>query len=174
MQMAKQSFDNGVTLRDNADRLLGGSLMMSVRVGSLLVAAAVLLGGGAGCQKGEGAKTRPQTVSGTVTVAPELAKDVMPNYILFVVVRAADAPPFGPPMAAKRMTNLTFPVSYTVSQDDVFLEGVTLGGKVNVFAKLDKDGNAGPPEPGDMEGEHKGNPVMVGQSGVDIVVDKIH
>ena len=45
--------------------------MMSVRVGSLLVAAAVLLWGGAGCQKGEGAKTRPQTVSGTITVAPE-------------------------------------------------------------------------------------------------------
>ncbi len=126
--------------------------MMSARVGSFLVAAAVLLWGGAGCQKGEGAKTRPQTISGTVTVAPELAKDVTPNYILFVVVRAADAPPFGPPMAAKRMTNLTFPVQYTVSQD----------------------GNAGPPEPGDMEGEHKGNPVMVGQTGVDITIDKIH
>jgi len=109
-----------------------------------------------------------------VTVAPELARDVTPNHILFVVVRPSDAPPFGPPMAAKRMTNLTFPVHYTVSQDDVFLEGVTLGGKVNVFAKLDKDGNAGPPEPGDMEGEHKGNPVMVGQTGVDITIDKIH
>jgi cytochrome c-type biogenesis protein CcmH len=90
------------------------------------------------------------------------------------VVRAADAPPFGPPVAAKRMTNLTFPVTYTVSQADVFLEGVTLSGKVNVFAKLDRDGNAGPPEPGDMEGEHKGNPVTVGATGVDIVIDKVH
>jgi cytochrome c-type biogenesis protein CcmH len=44
----------------------------------------------------------------------------------------------------------------------------------NGLAKLDKDGNAGPPEPGDMEGEHKGNPVMVGQSGVDIIIDKVH
>ena len=59
--------------------------MMSARVGSLLVAAAVLLWGGAGCQKGEGDK--PQTVSGTVTVAPDLARDVTPNHILFVVVR---------------------------------------------------------------------------------------
>jgi hypothetical protein len=25
-----------------------------------------------------------------------------------------------------------------------------------------------------MEGEHKGNPVMVGQSGVDITIDKVH
>jgi cytochrome c-type biogenesis protein CcmH len=168
-------FDNGVTLGDNAGRLLGGLLMMSARLGPFLVAASVcLLWGGAGCQKGDGAKTAPQTVSGTVTVAPELARDVTPNHILFVVVRPSDAPPFGPPMAAKRMTNLTFPVHYTVSQADVFLEGVTLGGKVNVFAKLDKDGNAGPPEPGDMEGEHKGNPVMVGQSGVDITIDKVH
>ena len=144
------------------------------RLGSALVLATILLWGGVACQKGESAKKAPQTISGTVTVAPELAKDLTPTYILFVVVRAADAPPFGPPMAAKRMTNLTFPVHYSVSQADVFLEGVTLGGKVNVFAKLDKDGNAGPPEPGDMEGEHKGNPVNVGQSGVDIVIDKIH
>lgn len=125
-----------------------------------------------GCQS-EKAKA-PQTISGTVTVAPELAKDITPAHILFVVVRPADAPPFGPPVAAKRMTNLTFPVQYSVSQADVFLEGVTLSGKVNVFAKLDKDGNAGPPEAGDLEGEHPGNPVMVGQTGVDIVVDKIH
>jgi cytochrome c-type biogenesis protein CcmH len=148
--------------------------MTYARSGILLLVIAVVVWGGVGCQKGESAKSGPPTISGTITVAPELAKDVTPNEILFVVVRAADAPPFGPPVAAKRMTNLTFPVTYTVSQADVFLEGVTLSGKVNVFAKLDRDGNAGPPEPGDMEGEHKGNPVTVGATGVDIVIDKVH
>lgn len=124
-----------------------------------------------GCEK---TPPPPPSISGTVSVAPDLAKDLTPQHILFIVVRAADAPPFGPPIAAHRMTNLTFPVQYTVTQKDVFFEGVTLEGKVNVYAKLDKDGNAGPPEPGDLEGEHKGNPVMVGATGVDIVVDKIH
>jgi cytochrome c-type biogenesis protein CcmH len=124
-----------------------------------------------GCQK---TPPPPPTISGTVNIAPELAKDVTPEFVLFVTVRAADAPPFGPPIAAHRMTNLTFPVQYTVTQKDVFFEGVVLEGKVNVYAKLDKDGNAGPPEPGDLEGEHKGNPVMVGATGVDIVIDKIH
>ncbi|MEO6666554.1 MAG: hypothetical protein ABIO65_07265 [Nitrospiria bacterium] len=125
-----------------------------------------------GCQREKAVV--PQTISGTVTVAPELAKDITPSHILFIIARPADAPPFGPPAAAKRMTNLTFPVQYSVSQADVFLEGVTLSGKVNVFAKLDKDGNAGPPEAGDLEGEHPGNPVTVGQTGVDIVIDKVH
>jgi cytochrome c-type biogenesis protein CcmH len=125
----------------------------------------------AGCEK---TPPPPPSISGAVTVAPDLAKDLTPQHILFIVVRAADAPPFGPPIAAHRMTDLTFPVQYTVTQKDVFFEGVTLEGKVNVYAKLDKDGNAGPPEPGDLEGEHKGNPVMVGATGVDIVVDKVH
>ncbi len=124
-----------------------------------------------GCEK---TPPPPPSISGTVSVAPDLAKDLTPQHILFIVVRAADAPPFGPPIAAHRMTDLTFPVQYTVTQKDVFFEGVTLEGKVNVYAKLDKDGNAGPPEPGDLEGEHKGNPVMVGATGVDIVVDKVH
>lgn len=128
---------------------------------------------GTGCYK-KSEPPKPATISGTVTVSPELAKDVTPQHILFLVVRPADAPPFGPPVAAHKMTNLTFPVQYSVSQKDVFFEGVTLEGKVNVYAKLDKDGNAGPPEPGDLEGEFKGNPVMVGATGVDIVVDKIH
>ncbi len=124
-----------------------------------------------GCEK---APPPPPTISGTINIAPELAKDVTPNFVLFVTARAADAPPFGPPIAAHRVTNLTFPLQYTVTQKDVFFEGVILEGKVNVYAKLDKDGNAGPPEPGDLEGEHKGNPVMVGATGVDIVIDKIH
>jgi len=92
-----------------------------------------------GCEKK--APPPPATISGTVDVAPELAKDVTPNYVLFVTVRAADAPPFGPPIAAHRMTDLTFPVQYTVTQKDVFFEGVVLEGKVNVYAKLDKDGH---------------------------------
>ncbi|MFZ5863645.1 MAG: c-type cytochrome biogenesis protein CcmI/CycH [Nitrospirota bacterium] len=136
-------------------------------------AALMVMAAGTGCY-GKKEAPKPATISGTVTVAPELAKDLTPEHILFIVVRPADAPPFGPPVAAHKMTNLTFPVQFTVSQKDVFFEGVTLEGKVNVYAKLDKDGNAGPPEPGDLEGEFKGNPIMVGATGVDIVVDKIH
>ncbi len=131
----------------------------------------LMMSGLLGCQK---APPPPATISGTITLAPVLAKDVTPDFVLFVTARAADAPPFGPPIAAHRMTNLTFPVQYTVSQKDVFFEGVVLEGKVNVYAKLDKDGNAGPPEAGDLEGEYQGNPVMVGATGVDIVIDKIH
>ncbi|MFZ5877585.1 MAG: c-type cytochrome biogenesis protein CcmI/CycH [Nitrospirota bacterium] len=147
---------------------------MSVRSLVLaLVLSATTVVAGTGCYK-QSEPPKPATLSGSVTVAPELAKDITPEHILFIVVRPADAPPFGPPVAAHKMTNLTFPVQYEVSQKDVFFEGVTLEGKVNVYAKLDKDGNAGPPEPGDLEGEFKGNPIMVGATGVDIVVDKIH
>ena len=128
---------------------------------------------GAGCYK-KSEPPKPATISGTVTVAPELAKDITSKHVLFITAFAADAPTFGPPVASHRMENLTLPVQYTMSQKDVFFEGVTLEGKVNVYAKLDEDGKAGPPEAGDFVGEHKGNPVTVGDTGVDIVVDKVH
>ena len=134
----------------------------------------LLAWGVVGCQKKESAKTAPNTISGTVTIAPDLEKKLGPTDVLFVVARPADAPPFGPPVAAKKITPVKFPQDYTLSQADVFFEGVTLSGKLNVFAKLDKDGNAGPPRPGDLEGEHKGNPVNVGQTHVDITIDKEH
>lgn len=145
--------------------------MTARHTGVALLLLAVVVYSVLGCEK---APPPPATISGTIDITPELAKDVTPDFVLFVTARAADAPPFGPPIAAHRMTNLTFPVKYTVTQKDVFFEGVVLEGKVNVYAKLDKDGFAGPPEAGDLVGEHKGNPVMVGATGVDIVIDKVH
>ena len=140
----------------------------------LVVLVGLLTWGGTGCQKKEGQTAPSNTISGTVTITPELEKNLTSTEVLFVVARPADAPPFGPPVAAKKISPVKFPQDYTLSQADVFFEGVTLSGKVNVFAKLDKDGNAGPPRPGDLEGEHKGNPVNVGQSHVDITIDKVH
>lgn len=44
-------------------------------------------------------------------------------------------------------------------------------GAVTLIARLKRDGTAGPPRPGDLEGA-AGAPVLVGQQGIQIVLDR--
>ena len=46
-------------------------------------------------------------------------------------------------------------------------------GEVTLLARLKRDGRAGPPTPGDLEGK-VGAPVKIGQRGVEIVLDRIN
>ena len=44
---------------------------------------------------------------------------------------------------------------------------------VSIIARLDKDGSAGPAQPGDIEGEYAKNPTMVGAKNVEIVLNTV-
>jgi hypothetical protein len=65
-----------------------------------------------------------------------------------------------------------FPLKYWLTQDDVMVPGVEFKDQANVIARIDRDGQAGSPQPGDLEGTFQGNPVMVGDQNVDIVINK--
>ncbi len=52
------------------------------------------------------------------------------------------------------------------------MPGTVLQGSLNVVVRLDRDGAAGPPQPGDMEGVYPGNPAQPGDEGVDIEINK--
>ena len=60
-----------------------------------------------------------------------------------------------------------------MTNDDVMVQGSELRGMVAVVARLDKDGSAGPAQPGDIEGEFAKNPTMVGAKNVEIVLNKV-
>jgi cytochrome c-type biogenesis protein CcmH len=95
---------------------------------------------------------------------------VRPTDVLFIIVRRPQGLPR--PIAAKRVDTPTFPVRFEISNEDVMVEGSELRGMVNVLARLDKDGQAGPPQPGDLEGQYEKNPTLVGARDIEIVINK--
>jgi cytochrome c-type biogenesis protein CcmH len=118
-----------------------------------------------------GGKEAAGSISGTVTIDPSLASLVTPTDVLFVIVRRPSGPPR--PLAAVRIENPKFPVPFEVTNADVMIQGSELKGMVAVIARLDKDGSAGPAQPGDIEGEFAKNPTMVGAQNVEIVLNKV-
>ncbi len=116
----------------------------------------------------ESAPTTPGTLGGTVSLKSELAKQVDPNAVLYIIARKE----VGPPLAVKRVAQPKFPLTYSLSQADAMLPGSQLQGEVKLTARLDKDGNAGPLQTGDMTGAVVGT-VPVGKSNADITIDTL-
>lgn len=128
--------------------------------------------GGCGCSKpsatGTPAAGGGATISGEVTLAPEVAAKFKPGMTLFIVARK---PEMRPPVAVIRAVPTAFPFKFTLSQANVMMPSVKFEGEVSVDARLDQDGDAISREPGDIAGAAKGNPVKVGASGVEIRLD---
>lgn len=108
-------------------------------------------------------------LSGTITIAPELSAKLTGSEVLFVMARRSGG---GPPMAVKRIQRPVFPMSYTLSAADQMVQGQPFSGEVSVTARIDRDGSAGPPGPGDMEGMIA--QAVIGNTGLDIVIDKAY
>ena len=54
------------------------------------------------------------------------------------------------------------------------VQGSELRGMVTVLARPDKDGKAGPPQEGDLEGEFEKNPTLVGGTDIEIMINKAY
>lgn len=109
-------------------------------------------------------------IAGRVTIAPALADQVRPTDVLFVIVRRPQGA--SRPIAVKRIDSPKFPVEFEITNADLMIQGSELRGMVDVVARLDRDGQAGPPHPGDMEGKYDKNPTLVGGRDVEITIDK--
>jgi cytochrome c-type biogenesis protein CcmH len=109
-------------------------------------------------------------ITGQVTIEPTLAGQVSPTDVLFIIVRRPQGLPR--PIAVKRIDAPRFPVTFEISHADVMVEGSELRGMVNVLARVDKDGQAGPPQAGDLEGQFERNPTLVGARDIQIVINK--
>jgi cytochrome c-type biogenesis protein CcmH len=112
------------------------------------------------------------SIAGQVQIAPNLADQVKPTDVLFVIVRRPTGPPR--PIAAKRIDGPKFPVQFEITSADVMVQGSELKGMVDVIARLDRDGQAGQPQPGDMEGRYAKNPTLPGGRDLMITIDKVY
>ena len=108
------------------------------------------------------------TISGLITMAAELQPKVSRPTTVFIIARKD----VGPPLAVKKIVDPTFPLAYVLSAEDAMFPGTPFQGEVKVTARIDKDGNAGPAQPGDLEGVASQNPARVGDRNVDIVINK--
>lgn len=133
-----------------------------------LAALAAWLGLAHSCdpQQGEG------VIAGKVSIAPALADQVRATDVLFVIVKRPGGAPR--PIAAKRIDHPAFPVSFEITNADVMVQGSELRGMVDVVARLDRDGQAGPAQPGDIEGKYAKNPTLPGGRDLEIILDKVH
>ena len=118
-----------------------------------------------------GCKAAPQknlgtSVSGEIKLAPTLVGKVEKNNTVFIIAKGG----FGPPVAVKKLTNVTFPFQFTLTEADSMTPGQPWQGPVKITARVDKDGNANPLSDGDLWGETK-NPVSQEEK-VAILIDK--
>lgn len=109
-------------------------------------------------------------IAGRVNIAQSLASQVRSTDVLFVIVRRPSGMPR--PLAVKRIDGPTFPLSFEMTKDDVMMQGTELRGMVEIIARLDRDGSAGPPQPGDLEGAYAKNPTLPGGRDIEITIDK--
>jgi cytochrome c-type biogenesis protein CcmH len=129
-----------------------------------------------GAQKAAPGIGDEKSVSGTITIAPDLAGRIPAGATLFIMAR--ERVQGGPPYAVHRIPVPAFPFQYSLSQADVlpmFGEGLQFADidEMYLVVRVDQDGRVGQPDPGDMEGATK-RTVKPGQKGVDIVIDKVY
>jgi len=117
------------------------------------------------------ASPSPQ-ITGKITIDPKLKANLDPNAALFIIARPAGGAA-GPPLAVKKIDRPTFPLDYTLGQENVMMQGTPFIGKINITVRLDKDGNPATRGVGDMTGDYKKNPVEVGVKNADITIDQM-
>lgn len=103
-------------------------------------------------------------------ITQALADQVRPTDVLFVIVKR---PGGARPVAAKRIENPQFPVAFELTNADVMVQGSELRGMLDVMARLDRDGQAGPAQPGDIEGRYAKNPTLPGGRDFEITLDSV-
>lgn len=110
------------------------------------------------------------TVSGTVTLAPALAKRASPGDTVFVFARLPEG---GPPLAVIRTKASELPLKFRLDDSMGMGSGNVLSSapRVVVTARVTKTGNV-MPQSGDLEGVS--TPVVPGASGIAVLIDKTH
>ena len=117
--------------------------------------------------------TQP-AISGTITLDPALKDKLGTAPPLLMIIASTSSDPSKPALVAKREADARFPYDYKLTADDITLVGSSFVGKMYVTARIDPAGMVGPPRPGTFDGTYSGNPVPVGSSKIDIVINKAY
>jgi cytochrome c-type biogenesis protein CcmH len=92
--------------------------------------------------------TAEGAVSGTVTVAPDLASAARDGRALFLIARAGKDRQI---VAVRRIDEVAFPRAFELSAQDAMSHGTAFGGPLEITARLSRSGDAAPAA-GDLEG----------------------
>lgn len=114
------------------------------------------------------ATAAPETISGTVSLSPELAGKVAPTDTVFILVRATEGPRM--PIAVYRKQVKDLPLKFALDDSMSMRPQVKISGfsEVKVAARISRSGSA-VTRPGDYEGVSPA--IKPGTSGVEIVID---
>ncbi len=112
-------------------------------------------------------------ISGTITLDPAL-KDKVGKVPLLMIIASTSSDASKPALVVKREADASFPYDYKLTAEDITLVGSSFEGKMYVTARIDPAGMVGPPRPGTFDGTYSGNPVPVGSSKIDIVINKAY
>jgi hypothetical protein len=109
-------------------------------------------------------------VEGQITVDASLGDPG--SGTIFIVVRNQGMPNQGPPLAVKRIADPKFPASFQISASDMMMPGIPFVGPFDIYARLDRDGNAMTKDPGDLVNSAPAAGVKAGSKDVQISLDK--
>ena len=120
---------------------------------------------GAGNTQAKGPAVAGASISGEVTLAPELMRQAKPDEAVFIFARAVDGPPL--PLAVVRATVKDLPIRFTLddSMSMAPTAKLSMHKQVVVSARVSRSGQA-MPQPGDLVGSVQ--PVTVGSTGVQV------
>jgi cytochrome c-type biogenesis protein CcmH len=143
----------------------GVKVVIDSVVGATPAAAAANAAPAATASASEGA-----AVTGSVSVAPQVASKVDGAATLFVFARAANGPRV--PLAVVRASASKLPMNFTLDDSQAMAPDMKLSraDAVRVEARISRSGNA-MPQPGDLVGTS--DVVKPGAHGVNIVVDRV-
>ena len=109
------------------------------------------------------------TISGQVSIRPELASKASANDTLFIYARAETGPKM--PLAILRLSARDLPASFTLTDDMAMMPTMKMSSfpKVVIEARISKSGQAVPAS-GDLQGFSE--PVKLGHNNLSIVIDR--
>jgi len=117
--------------------------------------------------------TGEASISGTITLDPTV-KDKIGKAPLLMIIASTSPEPNKPAIVVQRLSDATFPYQYKLTAEDITLVGSRFAGNMYVSVRIDPEGMVGSPRPGTLEGSYPGNPVPVGSSKVDVVINKVY
>lgn len=116
--------------------------------------------------------TEPGTsVSGSITLSPDVAQKVTGKETLYIVARGPLQG--GMPLAVQVIKAPKFPLRYDITKEDAISANTKFIGGITITVRLDKDGKIGDMEKGDFVGKAAKFPVVAGTKGVDVVIDTL-
>lgn len=110
------------------------------------------------------------TISGTVSLAPQLAAKVKPDDTVFIFARAEKGSRM--PLAILNRSLRELPMPFTLDDSSAMAPGMNLSsaGPVMVVARISRSGNA-TPQSGDLEG--RVGPIQPGSKDIQLKIDQV-